>query len=159
MAYKTSRSFTFPSAALVAGAAASTASLVIDTTSKVVDGIVTVKIPTVAASSPTGDKIFYVLGYAGDGSGANFTGNGGSAAKDNVDGTSKAVTIDMTATNLVKVGTIRANQGSSGLTITGHFSLFEAWQTLPPEVGIVIVNSQGVDTSTGITVSLRELYY
>lgn len=154
--YGTSTALTITAGSLAVGAARSSAAVTSGVTNNTTDYLISVNVLTTTTAA-TVNKQVVVYAYRSE-DGTNY--QGASSTIDNVDGTDKALTAIGSPSNLTFLGTIQLNNGTTALTLRQVFSLAQAFGSIPPKWGIVLLNDNG-SAALGATVSAtyREVYY
>jgi hypothetical protein len=154
--YGTSTALTITAGSLAVGAARSSAAVTSGVTNNTTDYLISVNVLTTTTAA-TVNKQVVVYAYRSE-DGTNY--QGASSAIDNVDGTDKTLTAIGSPSNLTFLGTIQLNNGTTALTLRQVFSLAQAFGSIPPKWGIVLLNDNGA-AALGATVSAsyREVYY
>jgi hypothetical protein len=154
--YGTSTALTITAGSLAVGAARSSAAVTSGLTNNTTDYLISVNVLTTTTAA-TVNKQIVVYAYRSE-DGTNYSG--ASSTIDNVDGTDKTLTAIGSPSNLTFLGTIQLNNGTTALTLRQVFSLAQAFGSIPPKWGIVLLNDNGA-AALGATVSAtyREVYY
>jgi hypothetical protein len=154
--FGTSTALTITAGSLAVGAARSSAAVTSGVTNNTTDYLISVNVLTTTTAA-TVNKQVVVYAYRSE-DGTNY--QGASSTIDNVDGTDKALAAIGAPSNLTFLGTIQLNNGTTALTLRQVFSLAQAFGSIPPKWGIVLLNDNGA-AALGATVSAtyREVYY
>ena len=154
--YGTSTALTITAGSLAVNTARSSAAVTSALTNNTTDYLISVNILTTTTAA-TVNKQIVVYAYRSE-DGTNYSG--ASSTIDNVDGTDKTLTAIGSPSNLTFLGTIQLNNGTTALTLRQVFSLAQAFGSIPPKWGIVLLNDNGA-AALGATVSAtyREVYY
>jgi len=154
--YGTSTSLTITAGSLAVGAARSSAAVTSGLTNNVTDYLISVNVLTTTTAA-TVNKQVVVYAYRSE-DGTNYSG--ASSTIDNVDGTDKTLTAIGSPSNLTFLGTIQLNNGTTALTLRQVFSLAQAFGSIPPKWGIVLLNDNGAAAlGATVTATYREVYY
>jgi hypothetical protein len=154
--YGTSTALTITAGSLAVNTARSSAAVTSALTNNTTDYLISVNVLTTTTAA-TVNKQVVVYAYRSE-DGTNY--QGASSTIDNVDGTDKTLTAIGSPSNLTFLGTIQLNNGTTALTLRQVFSLAQAFGSIPPKWGIVLLNDNGA-AALGATVSAsyREVYY
>lgn len=150
-----STAMTITATSLAAGSARASAGVTPDTTKNITAILLTVNV-SVTTTAPSGNKQVVVYGYLTE-DGTNYNGGGSTGTVDQVDGTDKAVTLG-SPTNLIPLGTVQLNQGTSGIAPHGVFEVTSRFGCVPRKWGFVAYNDAGTALSS-ITASYTEISY
>ena len=154
--YGTSTSLTITAGSLAVGAARSSAAVTSGLTNNTTDYLISVNVLTTTTAA-TVNKQIVVYAYRSE-DGTNYSG--ASSTIDNVDGTDKTLTAIGSPSNLTFLGTIQLNNGTTALTLRQVFSLAQAFGSIPPKWGIVLLNDNGAAAlGATVTATYREVYY
>jgi hypothetical protein len=154
--YGTSTALTITAGSLAVGAARSSAAVTSGLTNNVTDYLISVNVLTTTTAA-TVNKQIVVYAYRSE-DGTNYSG--ASSTIDNVDGTDKTLTAIGSPSNLTFLGTIQLNNGTTALTLRQVFSLAQAFGSIPPKWGIVLLNDNGAAAlGATVTATYREVYY
>jgi hypothetical protein len=154
--YGTSTALTITAGSLAFGAARSSAAVTSGLTNNTTDYLISVNVLTTTTAA-TVNKQVVVYAYRSE-DGTNYSG--ASSTIDNVDGTDKALTAIGSPSNLTFLGTIQLNNGTTALTLRQVFSLSQAFGSIPPKWGIVLLNDNGAAAlGATVTATYREVYY
>jgi hypothetical protein len=155
--YGTSTALTITAGSLAVNTARSSAPITSALTNNTTDYLISVNVLTTTTAA-TVNKQVVVYAYRSE-NGTDY--QGGSATVDNIDITGGANNVTIgTPSNLTFLGTIQLNNGTTALTLRQVFSLAQAFGSIPPKWGIVLLNDNGA-AALGATVSAtyREVYY
>jgi hypothetical protein len=154
--YGTSTALTITAGSLAVGAARSSAAVTSGLTNNTTDYLISVNVLTTTTAA-TVNKQIVVYAYRSE-DGTNYSG--ASSTIDNVDGTDKTLTAIGSPSNLAFLGTIQLNNGTTALTLRQVFSLAQAFGSIPPKWGIVLLNDNGAAAlGATVTATYREVYY
>lgn len=154
--YGTSTALTITAGSLAVNTARSSAAVTSGVTNNTTDYLISVNVLTTATAA-TVNKQVVVYAYRSE-DGTNY--QGASSTIDNVDGTDKALTAIGSPSNLTFLGTIQLNNGTTVLTLRQVFSLAQAFGSIPPKWGIVLLNDNGAAAlGATVTATYREVYY
>lgn len=154
--YGTSTSLTITAGSLAVGAARSSAAVTSALTNNTTDYLISVNVLTTTTAA-TVNKQVVVYAYRSE-DGTNYSG--ASSTIDNVDGTDKALTAIGSPSNLTFLGTIQLNNATTALTLRQVFSLAQAFGSIPPKWGIVLLNDNGAAAlGATVTATYREVFY
>jgi hypothetical protein len=154
--YGTSTALTITAGSLAVGAARSSAAVTSALTNNTTDYLISVNVLTTTTAA-TVNKQIVVYAYRSE-DGTNYSG--ASSTIDNVDGTDKTLTAIGSPSNLTFLGTIQLNNGTTALTLRQVFSLAQAFGSIPPKWGIVLLNDNGAAAlGATVTATYREVYY
>jgi hypothetical protein len=154
--YGTSTALTITAGSLAVGAARSSAAVTSGVTNNTTDYLISVNVLTTTTAA-TVNKQVVVYAYRSE-DGTNYSG--ASSTIDNVDGTDKTLTAIGSPSNLTFLGTIQLNNGTTALTLRQVFSLAQAFGSIPPKWGIVLLNDNGAAAlGATVTATYREVYY
>jgi hypothetical protein len=154
--FGTSTALTITAANLAVGAARSSAAVTSGVTNNTTDYLISVNVLTTTTAA-TVNKQVVVYAYRSE-DGTNYSG--ASSTIDNVDGTDKTLTAIGSPSNLTFLGTIQLNNGTTALTLRQVFSLAQAFGSIPPKWGIVLLNDNGAAAlGATVTATYREVYY
>jgi hypothetical protein len=154
--YGTSTALTITAGSLAVGAARSSAAVTSGLTNNTTDYLISVNVLTTTTAA-TVNKQIVVYAYRSE-DGTNYSG--ASSTIDNVDGTDKTLTAIGSPSNLTFLGTIQLNNGTTALTLRQVFSLAQAFGSIPPKWGIVLLNDNGAAAlGATVTATYREVYY
>lgn len=154
--YGTSTALTITAGSLAVGAARSSAAVTSGVTNNTTDYLISVNVLTTTTAA-TVNKQVVVYAYRSE-DGTNY--QGASSTIDNVDGTDKTLTAIGSPSNLTFLGTIQLNNGTTALTLRQVFSLSQAFGSIPPKWGIVLLNDNGAAAlGATVTATYREVYY
>lgn len=154
--YGTSTALTITAGSLAVGAARSSAAVTSGLTNNTTDYLISVNVLTTTTAA-TVNKQVVVYAYRSE-DGTNYSG--ASSTIDNVDGTDKTLTAIGSPSNLTFLGTIQLNNGTTALTLRQVFSLAQAFGSIPPKWGIVLLNDNGAAAlGATVTATYREVYY
>ena len=154
--YGTSTALTITAGSLAVGAARSSAAVTSGVTNNTTDYLISVNVLTTTTAA-TVNKQVVVYAYRSE-DGTNY--QGASSTIDNVDGTDKTLTVIGSPSNLTFLGTIQLNNGTTALTLRQVFSLSQAFGSIPPKWGIVLLNDNGAAAlGATVTATYREVYY
>jgi hypothetical protein len=154
--YGTSTGFTITAGSLAVGAARSSAAVTSGVTNNTTDYLISVNVLTTTTAA-TVNKQVVVYAYRSE-DGTNY--QGASSTIDNVDGTDKTLTAIGSPSNLTFLGTIQLNNGTTALTLRQVFSLAQAFGSIPPKWGIVLLNDNGAAAlGATVTATYREVFY
>ena len=154
--YGTSTALTITAGSLAVGAARSSAAVTSGVTNNTTDYLISVNVLTTTTAA-TVNKQVVVYAYRSE-DGTNYSG--ASSTIDNVDGTDKTLTAIGSPSNLTFLGTIQLNNGTTALTLRQVFSLSQAFGSIPPKWGIVLLNDNGAAAlGATVTATYREVYY
>jgi hypothetical protein len=158
--YGTSTALTITAGSLAVGATRSSAAVTSGVTNNTTDYLISVNVLTTTTAA-TVNKQVVVYAYRSE-DGTNYSG--ASSTIDNVDGTDKTLTAIGSPSNLTFLGTIQLNNTVGGttyaLTLRQVFSLAQAFGSIPPKWGIVLLNDNGAAAlGATVTATYREVYY